>query len=79
MIDKFINENLEKDLKSFELRDDIYVRYLAFCEHYKIQALTRTRFGKKLDEFNIGIRHKRMKNYVIETGRQGVRLLSCKY
>lgn len=79
MIIKFIEENLEKDIKKFELRDDIYARYLRFCKYYGTQALTRTKFGKKLDDLNIGIRHKRMKNYVLETGRQGVKLLPCKY
>ena len=79
MIEKFIEENIERDVKNFELRADLYARYLKFCGFYNLEALTRARFGKQLDNVNLGVKHIRMRNYVQETGRQGVKLLPCKY
>lgn len=79
MIEKFVEENIERDVKSFELRDVIYARYLKYCKFHGLEPLTRTRFGKQLDNLNLGVKHARMRNYIQETGRQGVRLLPCKY
>ncbi|MGX5634604.1 primase-like DNA-binding domain-containing protein [Bacillus thuringiensis] len=79
MIQQFVEENIERDRKSFETKEVLYARYLQFCQHNNVQPLTRIKFGKKLDELNAGVKHSRMKNYVHESGRWGVKLLPCKY
>ncbi|AXY06556.1 hypothetical protein CUC43_06310 [Bacillus thuringiensis LM1212] len=79
MVQQFVEGNIERDSKSFETKEALYARYLKFCDGYHIQPLTKIRFGKKLDELNIGVKHSRMKNYVHESGRWGVKLLPCKY
>ncbi|WP_412733866.1 primase-like DNA-binding domain-containing protein [Heyndrickxia sporothermodurans] len=76
---KFIQENLERDIKSFEKNDDLYKRYLKYCKFYNLEPITKRSFTYQLKKHNIGIYHKRMKNYVIEYGRWGVKLLPCKY
>ena len=79
MIEKFIEENLEKDIKSFETIDDLYERYKKFCKYYEIEIITKQKFGIRLKNHNVGVKHKRMKNYHIDFGRWGVKLLPCKY
>lgn len=79
MIEKFIQENLERDVTSFLDETDLYARYLRFCDFHKLEPLTKTKLGNQLNLFNAGIRHKKMKNYVMQFGRQGVKLLPCKY
>ena len=79
MIKKYIRENIEREVKSFETINDLYKRYLKFCEFYKLEPLTRLKFGNQLKKFNVGVKHRRMKNYVSEAGRWGVKLLPCKY
>lgn len=74
MIRKFIDEKLEKDLKSFETAEDLYKSYKSFCEKHSVTPLTKIRFGKQLDNLNIGVKHSKMQNRVILYGRQGVRL-----
>lgn len=79
MFEKFIEENLVKDIKGFEKNDDLYKRYLMHCKLYHLESCTKRKFTNQLKKMNIGIQHKRMKNYAIEYGRWGVRLLPCKY
>lgn len=79
MFEKFIEENLERDVKCFLHESDLYARYLAFCEFHDLKPLTKTQLGNQLNNFNAGIRHKRTRNWVKEVGRQGVKLLPCKY
>ncbi|WP_369010348.1 primase-like DNA-binding domain-containing protein [Cytobacillus oceanisediminis] len=78
-MEKFIEENLERDIKSFEKNDDLYKRYLMYCQFYKLEPLTKRKFTNQLKNLNMGVKHHRMKNYVIEYGRWGVKLLPCKY
>lgn len=79
MFEKFIEENLERDVKNFLQESDLYTRYLAFCEFYKFKPLTKTQLGNQLNNLNAGRRHRRMRNYMQEIGRQGVKLSPCKY
>ena len=79
MIEKFIEENIERDVKSFEKKDDLYERYLSFCEFHQMAPLTKIKFGNRLRDANVGVRHHRMRNRQMEYGWQGVRLLPCKY
>ncbi|MFP7447171.1 hypothetical protein SFC50_26100 [Bacillus infantis] len=79
-MEKFIEENIERDINSFELTDDLYKRYLTFCGFYKMTPLTRLKFGNQLKKFNVGIYDKRKrKGREGKSGRWGVKLLSCKY
>lgn len=79
MFEKFIEENIERDIKSFETITNLYERYLKFCYFYKMNPVKINSFGRQLRNFNAGVKHKRMRNRLIETGRWGVKLLPCKY
>ncbi|EOV9525605.1 primase-like DNA-binding domain-containing protein [Bacillus cytotoxicus] len=79
MFEKFIEENIERDIKSFETNNMLYERYKKFCRFYQIEIMTKRKFSIYMRKHNIGVRHKRMKNYLIENGRWGVKLLPCKY
>lgn len=79
MFKNFIEENIERDIKSFETNADLYERYKMFCRFYNLEPTTILKFGNKLKKSNVGIKHKRMKNRITETGRWGVKLLPCKY
>lgn len=79
MIDKFIQENIARDIKSFETNDDLYERFKKFCKFYNLKAISKQKFGIRMTKANVGKKHKRMNNYVFEYGRWGVRLLPCKY
>ena len=80
MLQKFIEENIERDINSFELTDDLYERYLKFCNFYNQESLTRLKFGNQLKKFNVGIYDKRKrKGREGKSGRWGVKLLPCKY
>ena len=46
MIQQFVEENIERDSKSFETKEVLYARYLQFCQHNNVQPLTRIKFGK---------------------------------
>jgi len=74
MIGKFISEKIVKDIKSFETSERLYNSYKSFCVDNSIVPLTKIRFSKKLDEFNVGVKHTKMENYIQLYGRQGVRL-----
>lgn len=79
LFEKFIEENIERDIKSFETINNLYERYLIFCGFYQIEPVKINSFGRQLRKFNTGVKHKRMRNRVIESGRWGVKLLPCKY
>ncbi|MGE6894448.1 primase-like DNA-binding domain-containing protein [Priestia flexa] len=79
MIEKFIQENIERDIKSFETNEDLYERYKKFCKFHQLEILSKQKFGIRLSKYNCGKKHRRMKNYVFENGRWGVKLLPCKY
>ncbi|MFJ7919718.1 primase-like DNA-binding domain-containing protein [Lysinibacillus fusiformis] len=74
MIGKFISEKIEKNIKSFETSERLYNSYKSFCAVNSIVPLTKIRFSKKLDEFNMGVKHTKMESYIQLYGRQGVRL-----
>lgn len=79
MFEKFVEENLERDVKCFLQESDLFARYLAFCKFYDLKPLTKTQLGNQLNKLNAGIRHRRTRDYGREIGRQGVKLLPCKY
>lgn len=75
MLEKFIEENIEKDITSFETTDDLYRRYKKFCRFHKVESISRRKFAFEIRRLNVGIKDGR-KN--IPT-RWGVKLLPCKY
>lgn len=74
-MEKFIEENLERDSKNFELSDDLYQRYVMYCQTYNLKSISRNSFGHQLRLKRVGVLH-RAKN---KPARWGVRLLPCKY
>lgn len=75
MLEKFIEENIERDIKSFERTDDLYKRYLLFCDFYNHKPIGRRKFAFEIRDMNIGIKDCRK---TVPT-RWGVKLLPCKY
>lgn len=75
MIEKFVEENIERDIKHFEFTEELYKRYLRFCQIYNVKPLARKGFSAKLSKERIGALHK-SKN---KPARWGVKLLPCKY
>ncbi|MBG9523143.1 MULTISPECIES: primase-like DNA-binding domain-containing protein [Bacillus cereus group] len=75
MLEKFIEENTERDSKHFELSVDLYKRYLKYCKAYKLKPFSRRSFGYRLAQERIGVWH----NSKGKPARWGVRLLPCKY
>ncbi|MBO0961472.1 hypothetical protein J1P26_17335 [Neobacillus sp. MM2021_6] len=74
-METFIKENLERDIKNFELTEGLYKRYLAYCEINNLKPLGRKGFSARLHKERIGARY-------ISNGkpaRWGVKLLPCKY
>ncbi|MFJ5713145.1 primase-like DNA-binding domain-containing protein [Neobacillus sp. NPDC093127] len=74
-LEKFIQENIERDIKSFEMSDDLYKRYLIFCQTYNLKPLGKKGFASRLSKERIGAWYKSKGKY----GRWGVKLLPCKY
>ncbi|PGZ46443.1 hypothetical protein COE56_24885 [Bacillus anthracis] len=74
-MEKFIEENIERNIKSYELTDDLYKRYLKYCKVYSLKPLSRRGFAFKLSNNRIGAYH-RSRN---KPARWGVKLLPCKY
>lgn len=74
-MEKFIEENIEYDIKQFETTDDLYKRYLKFCRFYNFKAVSRRKFAFEIRIFNLGVKH----IYKGLPSRWGVRLLPCKY
>ncbi|MBG9831871.1 MULTISPECIES: primase-like DNA-binding domain-containing protein [Bacillus cereus group] len=72
---KFIEENTERDIKSFELTDDLYKCYLKYCETYDLESISRRSFSYQLSKERIGAYHK----FRNKPARWGVKLLPCKY
>lgn len=80
MIEKFIQENIIRDIENYESLEDLYARYLSFCEFNKIENLTSTKFHNQLKKSNVGITdERRRKNRENKIYRWGVRLSPCKY
>ncbi|PKR82586.1 hypothetical protein [Heyndrickxia camelliae] len=80
MIEKFIAENIQRDITSYETVDDLYQRYLLFCRFYEIKSLTKTKFHNQIKYFAVGATDKRRrKGRESKVCRWGVKLLPCKY
>lgn len=79
MIEMFIAENLEKDIQAFESLDHLYKRYKEFCKFHKLEVLSKRTFSFRLNNVCYGTRHTKTVNYKPIRGRQGMRLLPCKY
>lgn len=75
MLEIFVEENIKRDIKSFETTEDLYSRYLKYCEFYNSIPISRRKFAFAIRRLNVGIKDGR-KN--IPT-RWGVKLLPCKY
>jgi intergrase/recombinase len=75
LLEKFIQENIQRDIKSSETTDDLYKRYRKFCRFHEVEAVSRRKFAYEIRKLNVGIKDGR-KN--IPT-RWGVKLLPCKY
>ncbi|QTR81151.1 hypothetical protein JC777_00245 (plasmid) [Bacillus cytotoxicus] len=74
-MERFVEENIKRDIKSFELSDDLYNRYLKYCNKYNLNPISRNSFGHQLSLKRVGVRYK-SKN---KPARWGVKLLPCKY
>jgi hypothetical protein len=74
-LDNFIKENIERDIKNFEYTDDLYKRYLRFCQNYNLKPISKRAFAYQLSKERIGSWYKSKGKY----GRWGVKLLPCKY
>ncbi|UAT29536.1 hypothetical protein K7T73_13095 [Bacillus badius] len=80
MIEKFIEENIERDISSYETVENLYKRYLSFCEFYSLDPLTQTKFHNRIKYFAVGVTDTRKrKGRENKVGRWGVKLLPCKY
>ncbi|WP_418055411.1 primase-like DNA-binding domain-containing protein [Priestia megaterium] len=80
MIDKFIKENIERNINNFEIVDDLYNRYLLFCEVNQVKPLTRGKFHNQIKYLGIGATDtRRRKGRENKVCRWGVKLLPCKY
>ena len=74
IVEEFVSEHIERDVKSFATNDEIYSVYKNFCKHKNYKNLTKTALMNRLKYLNIGVSHRKTKNYVRYDGRQGVKL-----
>ncbi|CAG9620853.1 hypothetical protein BACCIP111883_01624 [Sutcliffiella rhizosphaerae] len=80
MIEKYIEENIKRDIKSYETVDCLYKRYLLFCKFYNSLPLTKTKFHNQMKYFCISVTDTRKrKGRENKVSRWGVKLLPCKY
>lgn len=79
MLEKFIEENLERDSKEFTPKNEIYERYTKFCEFNNIEPLNKNGLTRYLNDHLIGVSHRLMLKRKIINGRWGVKLKSCQY
>lgn len=75
MFEKFIEENIERDIKSLELLENLYKRYLIYCKAHNLKPIGRNGFTYRFTKNRIGVLH----NSKGKSARWGVRLLPCKY
>lgn len=75
MFKKFLEENVERNIKHFELLEDLYSRYLNFCKVNKSKPIGRNAFTYQFTKQRIGAFHTSKG----KSARWGVRLLPCKY
>ena len=57
----FVRERIERDPKSFELKDDVYSAYVEFCEGQELNAYDKAKFAKELVRLVPGVRAERKK------------------
>lgn len=79
MLDKFIEENIEKDINNFVSLSDLRKRYLLFCKFHEIKPVTKIKFSHDLGKHQVGMKGNKMINYNQMRGRHNIRLLPCKY
>lgn len=75
MFERFIEENIERDIKSFETTDSLYKRYLEFCKYYNYKIITRRSFGHQIGKLRLGARY----SHENKVARWGVKLKPCPY
>lgn len=73
MVERFVSEKLERDVKSFLTTDEMYSAYSAFCGENDQEPLTKIKFNNRLKHQGICIKHKKMVNRIILSGWQGAR------
>jgi hypothetical protein len=74
-MENFITENIERNLRNFELTHDLYDRYLQYCKFHKIIPVSERKFSFELRKWSVGVKHSFRGKYA----RWGVELLPCKY
>lgn len=79
MFEKFIKENIEKDLNNFVSFVELRRRYLSFCKFNNIEPVSRHKFGFDLSKHDVGMPGQKYLDHRLKHGRHNVRLLPCKY
>jgi hypothetical protein len=79
MFEKFIEENIKRDIKNFVSFSDLRERYLKFCKFYQIKPISKMKFSHDLGKYGVGIRGNKTINYYQISGRHCIGLLPCKY
>ena len=79
MIEKFIEENIEKKINNFTSFMEIRKRYLAFCKFYEIEPVSKRKLSHELGKYKVGVRGTKTIDYSPITGRHNIGLLPCKY
>lgn len=79
MIEKFVEENLIRNVKEYESKNDIYERYLIFCEFYNIKPLSKGGLTRNLNDRLIGLPNVIMRNRKVINVRHGLELKPCPY
>lgn len=79
MFEKFIEENIKKEINNFVSFSDLRERYLLFCKFNQIKPVSKMKFSHALGKYNVGVRGNKTINYNQINGRHCIRLLPCKY
>ncbi len=56
----FVKERIEKDPKSYEVKDDVYAAYVEYCEENELPALAKNKFSQELMRLVPSVRVERM-------------------
>lgn len=79
MFSRFYEENIERDVKSFVSKNEIYSHYLKYCEFYNLKPLSKNSLTFYLNNLRTSVSHRKQLKGEIVFGRQGVRLKPCQY
>ena len=74
MIENFILEAIERDVKSFVKVSDLYNHYKEYCESVNKTPLTQREFSFRFRKTGIAIKHRKIINRKSTHGWQGVKL-----